>query len=101
MKKVFKFKAKVWIWPGFSGWHFVYVDKKISDFVFKSVKEKKIKTSLNGLIPVLVQVGKSEWQTSLLPHKKEKIYLLSIKADIRKKEKIFDGDNLYIQFKFL
>ena len=101
MKKSFSFKAKVWLWPGFAGWHFVYVDKEISKKVFKMVEDGGIMTSRNGLIPVLVKIKKTEWQTSLLPHKKENIYLLSIKADIRKKEKIFDGDFVKIDFKFL
>lgn len=99
--KSFNFKSKVWLWPGFSGWHFVYVEKKISDQVFKMVKDRKIMASPNGLIPILVKVGKSKWQTSLLPHKKENIYLMAIKAKVRKSEKIFEGDNIKISFRFL
>jgi hypothetical protein len=99
--KFFSFQVKVWLWPGFSGWHFVYVDKKISDKVFALVKKKELLTTRNGLIPILAKVGKTQWQTSLLPHKKENIYLLAIKSKVRKSEKIFDGDMVKISFRFI
>lgn len=97
-KKSFRFKSKVWLWPGFSGWHFVYVDKNISDKIFQAVRDRKILTSRNGLIPIDIKIGNSLWKTSLLPHKKENIYLISIKSSIRKKENIFDGDDVSITF---
>jgi hypothetical protein len=97
----FSFKAEVWLWPGFSGWHFVYVPKKISDRVSLLVKTKKVKTSSNGLLPIVARVGKTEWKTSLFPHKKEKIYLMSIKSIIRKKEGVSVGNNVFMKFSLL
>ena len=100
VNKKFVFNTKVWLWPGFTGWHFVYVDKKISDLIYKKIKEKKLKTSPNGLIPIKAKIGKTEWTTSLFPHKKENIYLIAIKKKVRKAEAIFDRDNVKISFWF-
>ena len=47
-----------------------------------------------GVIPVHVRIGKSRWQTSLFP--KDDRYLVPIKADIRKAEKLEEGDAVTI-----
>lgn len=100
MKDKFSFKAKVWLWPGFASWHFVYVDKNISERIFEMVNKRKVKTSPNGLVPIIAKIGKTEWQTSLLPHKKEKTYLIAIKSKVRKTEGIYDGSEIKIIFRF-
>jgi hypothetical protein len=100
MKDKFSFKAKVWLWPGFASWHFVYVNQKVVNKILKLNKDKKIKTSANGLIPIIAKIGKTEWQTSLLPHKKEKTYLIAIKSKVRKTEGIYDGSEIKIIFRF-
>lgn len=45
-----------------------------------------------GSIRVRIRIGKTEWNTSLLPDKKSGTYLFAIKADVRKAEKLSDGD---------
>ena len=78
--KIYKFKAEVWKWPGYAGWHFVNVPQEIS------VKIKRIaRTYGAGFVKVEATVGKSSWETALFPQVKSKSYLLSIKASIRKK----------------
>jgi len=91
MKKNFKIEAKVWRWPGDAGWHFVNIDKKISEDI-RSVYKK-------GFVYVIAKVGKTSWDTALFPHKLSGIYLLSVKASIRKKENIWEGDVVKISFK--
>lgn len=94
--KVFKFKAKVWLWPGVGGWHFVNVDKKVSEQVKKIGKPYGA-----GFIKIKAKVGKTYWQTALFPHTESKSYLLSIKARVRKKEDIFEGDLITINFELI
>ncbi len=95
--KIYKFKAKVWRWPGVGGWHFVYVDKSLTE----ELKKKGVRYRYgSGFVAIRATVGKTSWDTALFPHTKENTYLLSIKAVVRKKEEIFDGDTVNIKFNF-
>jgi len=90
-KPLYRMKGKVWLYPGMVGWHFVSITKKQSD---------EIKDLFGGMaggwgsLPVIVTVGKTSWKTSIFPDKKSGAYLLPLKADIRKKEKIKNGDTI-------
>ncbi len=87
----YKFRSKVWVWPGQGGWHFVSLPNKLA---------VEIKTGFNamtrgwGSLPVKVEVGTSQWQTSIFPDSKTGTYVLPLKADVRKKEKIKEGSNI-------
>ncbi len=88
MKKEFKIKAQVWVYPGLAGWHFVTLDKRLSTEI-----RGKYKT---GFVKVQATVGKSTWSTSLFPHKQSQSYLLCIKNQIRRKEGIVAGDEIRV-----
>lgn len=97
MNKTYKIKNKVWRWPGAGGWHFVYVDKNLTE----ELKKKGFKHKYgSGFLAITATVGKTSWDTALFPHTKEKTYLVSLKASIRKKEQIWEGDMVEIKFKF-
>ena len=95
MKEKFKIKGKVWVWPGVGGWHFVYVSKKLSEKIEQISRPYKYGS---GFVAIQAKVGKTVWDTALFPHKKEGVYLISIKVSVRKKEQIFDGDEVNISF---
>ena len=95
-KKVFKFNAKVWVWPGYAGWHFVTLPKNLSKEIRKVAKLYGA-----GFVKVKVTVGSSTWLTALFPHKESESYLLSIKKPIRKKEGIWEDDNVTIYLTLL
>lgn len=95
--KDYKIKGKVWRWPGVGGWHFVYVEKSLTEKIKKEGARYKYGS---GFIAIKAKVGKSEWDTALFPHTKEQVYLISIKQKIRTKEEIFEGDNIEVSFKF-
>lgn len=94
----YKIKAKVWLYPGAAAWHFVSVPKKES---------KKISQTFEGLtrgfgsLPVMVTIGKTSWKTSIFPDKKTGTYLLPVKADVRKKEKIMVNKQVTFSIKIL
>ncbi|QQR76529.1 DUF1905 domain-containing protein [Candidatus Nomurabacteria bacterium] len=92
MKKNFTIKTKVWRWPGDGGWHFVTLDKKLSQDI------RKVFTK--GFVKIRAEIGDSAWDTSLFPHK-ESGYLLCINKKIRSKEGIFEGDDVNIKVKIL
>lgn len=91
MKHIFSFSASVVPYPGMAAWRFVTLPKCISDEI--NVRYKKQKKGW-GSIPVLVTVGKTTWETSIFPDKKSQSYLLPMKAEVRKKEGVMDGDKI-------
>lgn len=93
---VYKVCAKVWLYPGPAAWHFISLPKK------ESVILKKIFGPAArgfGSLPVLVSIGKTSWRTSIFPDNKRGCYLLPLKAQVRKQEKIAVGDaiNLLVE----
>lgn len=88
---IFKVRSKVWIYPGMTGWHFVYVDKKISERI--RVTQAGMRRRGWGSVPVAVTLRKSTWKTSIFPEK-DGTYLLPLKKEIRKNEGVYDGDTV-------
>ena len=87
-----EFDGPIWIWKGPAPWYFVSIPaeqsrdiKAISGFV----------TYGWGVIPVQVRIGKTAWKTSLFP--KDDLYLVPIRASVRKAEQLKDGDTVTIQ----
>ena len=68
-----------------AGWHFVTLSKNISAKINKEFNSYKRGW---GSLKVSVEVGKSNWKTSIFPDKKSGCYLLPLKSEIRKKENI-------------
>ncbi len=81
-----------------AGWHFVSVPKKQSDEIKKSFGTPSRGW---GSIPVTVITGKTSWKTSIFPDRQSGGYLLPLKAEIRKKEKIFSEDNVTFSIQIL
>jgi len=91
--KSFEIKGKVWRYPGEAAWYFVYVPKDLSQRIKDSARNKK-KVGFH-FVKVKATVGKTTWNTSLFPTK-DGPYLIAIKADVRHKEGIAEGDSVKI-----
>ena len=48
---------------------------------------------------VQVTIGNTAWETSISPHAKVDAFILPIKMDVRKKEKIAAKDNVKVTLK--
>ena len=86
-----EFNGKVWFWKGPAPFFFVTVPAKQSHDL------KAISAMVTygwGVIPVHVHIGNTEWTTSLFP--KDGLYLVPIKASVRKAENIEEGDNVTV-----
>lgn len=86
-----KFNGRIFFWKGPSPFYFVTIPAE------QSLSLKAISSLVTygwGVIPVHVQIGKTEWKTSLFP--KDSLYLVPIRADIRKAEKLEEGDEVAI-----
>jgi hypothetical protein len=92
--KNFVIKNEVIKYPGAGGWHFVEMSKKQSDELRKLSNLKKVGW---GYIKVKATIGRTSWDTTLFPTKKEGPCLLAIKADVRKKEGVIAGKKIAVK----
>jgi hypothetical protein len=87
-----EFSGVIWYWKGPAPWYFVTVPEEqcldlqaTSSFVSYGW----------GMIPVTAQIGGTEWTTSLFP--KDGQYVVPLKADVRKAEKLQEGDTVAVR----
>ena len=91
------FKAKVWAQESTGAWHFVTLPASLS---------KRIRTLTTGLrkpfgsFHVSAKTGKTTWETSLFADTKRDAFVLPVKADVRRKEKIGLGDTIEVSIRF-
>jgi len=83
----FEFSGKIFIWKGPAPWFFVTVPEKESRDL-KAISG--IVTYGWGVIPVHARIGDTEWKTSLFP--KDGLYLVPLRASVRKAENLAEGD---------
>ena len=92
----FVVKGSVWLYPGASAnWHFFTIPKKESSVI---KKEYGARAKGWGSLPVTVTLGETVWTTSIFPDGKSGRYLLPLKAAIRKKEGVYEGDRITLTF---
>jgi hypothetical protein len=94
-KKSFTFDVTLWVYPAeHAAWHFVTVPKKYAPHLKRAHGTKRRGW---GSVRVSVTIGSSTWDTSVFPDKKLGSYVLPVKAAIRKKEKVSDGDRVKVR----
>ena len=102
--KSFEVKGKVWRYEGEGAWHFVYVPKDLSRRIKDSARNLPAQASKKKVgfhfVKVKATIGKTSWNTSLFPTK-DGPYLLAIKADVRHKEGIAEGDAIHVRCSLL
>lgn len=96
----FSFVGECWVWHGKQGaWHFITLPTDKSEeikFFDEHIHEKRRGW---GAVRVVVTIGTTTWETSIFPHSQAGAYILPLKADVRKKEKIGAGDNVTVKLK--
>lgn len=92
MAKRYEIRSQVWLHPGEGGaWHFANTDKRLA----AQLKEKYTgQTRGFGSIPVEATIGKTKWMTSIFPEKRSGVYILPLKASVRRAEGIEAGDTI-------
>lgn len=86
------FDGAIWFWKGPAPWYFVTVPAEQSRYLNEI---SGIVTYGWGMIPVIARIGNTEWRTSLFP--KDGLYIVPIKAGVRKSENIDRGDNVSVR----
>jgi hypothetical protein len=93
LKIQYRFSAKIWQYAGPGGWYFVSLPLKLSREIranFKSEEEGW------GRLTATARIGNSEWKTAIWFDTKRKTYLLPLKAEIRKSEKLVAGKKVSV-----
>jgi Domain of unknown function (DUF1905) len=90
---VYTITTTLWLWEGKGAWYFVSIPPETS----REIKEMfgYLKAGW-GSIPVILTINNSTWKTSLFPDTKNDCFIAPIKAEIRSKEKLQEGDTLTI-----
>lgn len=93
MSVKYQFSAKPWEYSGKGAWIFVSLSQKMSN----EIREVFLKNEEGwGRLKVTAKISETEWQTAIWFDSKQKTYLLPLKAEIRKKEKIELGKNVEV-----
>jgi len=88
----FTLTTNLWRYPSQSAaWYFVTIDAATTAKIKSQPRPKKGW----GSVRVRVTIGKTTWETSIFPSK-EGVYILPIKASVRKAEDIFEGEMVKI-----
>lgn len=93
MSARFQFEGELWRYAGEAAWHFITVPKAIS------ADMRALSAGLRnafGSLRVVATVGKTQWRTSVFADRKADAFLLPVKADVRRKEKIAHGDKVAV-----
>ncbi len=94
----YKIKAKVWLYKRTTKWYLVSIPKKESE----EIKERfEFLKRGWGSLKVAVSIGNTKWSTSIFPDKKLGVYVLPLKTEVRKKEKIKNNDIIIFSMEIL
>ncbi len=88
--------AKIFKYEGAAAWYFISTSKEEA----VEIRTHQKKTVGWKSVPVRVTLGDSTWDTSFFPTKQGP-YLLPIKAGIRNKENVDEGDLVRIKVAFV
>jgi hypothetical protein len=82
------FTAKLWLYNGKGAWHFVTLPQEVAAQI------RFFTPNAKGFMPIPVKatIGATTWKTSVFPDSKSGSYLLAVKADVRKREKLAADD---------
>lgn len=86
------FAGVLFRWVGPAPWYFVAVPREHCEFLRAA---SPLVTYGWGMIPVTARIGATRWTTSLWP--KEGIYLVPVKAAVRKAEGLEEGDRVSLR----
>lgn len=81
----YEFSAKMWQYSSPDGWYFVSLPGEVSKEIRENLKWMEEGW---GRLKVIAETGNTQWKTSIWFDTKHKTYLLPLKAEIRKKEKL-------------
>ncbi len=94
MPGTFSVEGVIWKYAGPAGWYFVNLGQEDSALIKWVEGKKKVGW---GYVCVKARIGGTQWETTLFPTKAGH-YMIAIKAVVRKKEGLKEGDTVRIDF---
>ncbi|WP_164158035.1 DUF1905 domain-containing protein [Sandarakinorhabdus rubra] len=99
------FTGPLWIWQGKAAdgkpspmsWHFLTISGDAAAGIRAAAPGR---SAAWGSVYVEATLGGTTWKTSVFPSKEAGGYLLPIKAAVRKKEKVGEGDEVTVALAF-
>lgn len=92
MNLEFTFDALIWLWQGKGTWTFLSLPQKYAAQIHQAPKASKP----GGTVKVTAIIGHTTWKTSLFRDETRNTYLLPVKAAVRQKEQLRDGDTVEV-----
>lgn len=90
----YQFASSIWQYsPPKGGWYFVSLPKEISKEIRNNFKWQEEGW---GRLKVAAKINNTEWETAIWFDTKLKTYLLPLKTEIRRKEKLEVDNNVTI-----
>jgi hypothetical protein len=90
----YEFTAKPWLYsPTPMSWRFISLPQEMANEIRNNLKWQEEGW---GRMKATAKIGNSEWKTSIWFDTKHKTYILPLKAEIRKKEKLEIGKEVAI-----
>jgi Domain of unknown function (DUF1905) len=90
----YEFDAELRLHAGEAGWHFISVPAEVSDDVRARTDGTRAPF---GSTRVEARIGASAWSTSVFFDRDRDCFLLPVKADVRRREGIGDGDTVSVR----
>lgn len=85
----YEFSSQVWKHSGSAAWYFISLPEDLANEIRQNLKWQEEGW---GRLKAIAKVGTSEWHTAIWFDTKRNTYILPIKAAIRTKEHIENGD---------
>ncbi|MBL8211589.1 MAG: DUF1905 domain-containing protein [Bryobacterales bacterium] len=83
------FEARLWRHDGQAAWYFLTLPREVSARV---LAEAEGRMKPGGSVPVSASIGRTRWNTSLFRDLGRGAFLLPVKAAVREKEQLREGD---------
>lgn len=80
-------------------WYYVQLPIENTDEICFFSSNLQSKKRGFGAVKVTANINEVTWQTSIFPSFKSKQYLLFLKAEVRKRAKIAEGDSVQVNLK--
>ncbi|WP_041040014.1 DUF1905 domain-containing protein [Paramagnetospirillum magnetotacticum] len=93
----FEFEAQLWLYPGDAAWHFITLPREIAEEIRFFCPRRGAGW---GSVRVEACIGASRWRTSVFPDKQSASFVLPVKAEIRKREKLAAGQTCRLSIFF-
>ena len=89
---IYRFESELFQTATEAAWVFVMLPPEAADEIAEAVPRRPG----FGSVRVVVQIGSTEWKTSLFPSKELGSYVLPVKRSVRDRERIDTGDSVAV-----